>query len=616
MRLSGLSRRVLALAILVALGGCGEDDGLGPVVFSEPETQLDYEVTLIGSPSEAVTELAKLSLSAYRFQEKGIASLAFLRRRGEGDVPVLLKLLRSRGYYLSQAEARAEETGEETGKGTAMLTITIEPGEAFTLTKHALVIEQSGPINPPALLAADFGSRIGDQALSAKIAAAEVEAVTELQRLGYPYARFEGRKGLADPAAATLTVESRIVAGPPYVFGPVVYEGLEQVDQAYLETYLPWEPGQAFSVDALDEYQRELFGTELFAAATVQPPKAQPDGGSGAHPAPLPVTVKVEEGPRRRVTGGFRYDTDLGPSVRASFEHRNIAGANERLLIQGEVGLVEQSFGIGLRKPQFRRPGQDLLGDFTFLRTTDDAFDALSLTAFAGLEREVNEEWKGGLGTLGEVSKIDDAGEDSTAYLFGVPFFAEYDGSNSLLNPTEGARLRFEATPFIGLEDSDIAEFLVLDATGSYYHPLDASRDYVIAARGRAASIPSRGLDVIPVTRRLYSGGGGSVRGFEENFIGPLDDSDDPVGGRSALEAGLEFRGRIWGDVGGVVFTEAGSVSTQVFPDFEEGIQVAAGLGLRYFSPAGPIRLDVAFPVNGRDADDFFQFYFSIGQAF
>ncbi len=106
------------------------------------------------------------------------------------------------------------------------------------------------------------------------------------------------------------------------------------------------------------------------------------------------------------------------------------------------------------------------------------------------------------------------------------------------------------------------------------------------------------------------------MRGFAENIVGPLDDDGDPVGGRSALEAGLEFRARIWGDVGGVVFAEAGSVSTEPFPDFSEGIQTAVGLGLRYYSPAGPIRLDVAFPVNGRDVDDFFQFYFSIGQAF
>ena len=106
------------------------------------------------------------------------------------------------------------------------------------------------------------------------------------------------------------------------------------------------------------------------------------------------------------------------------------------------------------------------------------------------------------------------------------------------------------------------------------------------------------------------------MRGYALDFVGPLDDDDDPVGGLSALEAGVELRAPLSGDIGGVVFVEAGSVSTEMFPDFADGVQVAAGLGLRYHSPIGPIRFDVAVPVNGRSADDAFQIYFSIGQAF
>ncbi len=601
--------RTIATVAMAALAGCGENGGLEPVVFSQPETALSYEVTLIGSPSDEVAALAEQSLSAYRFQDKGAASLAFLRRRGEGDLPILLKILRSHGYYMAEASALAEETGD----GVAQLTITVEPGEAFILTAHDLVIEQSATVAPPALVASDFGSPVGEQALAAEIAAAEAAAVDELKRRGYPYARFEGRKGLADPPAATLRVESGIVAGPSFIFGPVTIEGLEQVDADYLLTYQPWEEGATFATDALDEFQRSLFGTELFAAATVTVPETPPEG---AEPVPLPVTVTVEEGPRRRIAGGLRYDTDLGPSVRTSFQHRNLFGANERLLIQSEAGLIEQSVGIALRKPQFQRPGQDLLTDLTGERTTDDAFDSLSLTGFLGLERQVTKRWKGGFGALVEASLIENAGGESEAYLLGAPVFAAYDGSNNLLNPTKGARARFVATPFLGTEDGEMSEFLVLDAKGSVYQPVDWEHRYVIAARGRFAAIPAPSLDVIPATRRLYAGGGGSVRGYKQDFVGPLDANRDPIGGRSALEAGLEFRAGLWSDVGGVVFAEAGSVSTAVWPDFEEDIQGAVGVGLRYFSPAGPIRLDIGFPVNGRGVDDFFQFYFSIGQAF
>ena len=609
-----LVRTVCLLLAAVSAGCSGNDDGFLPVVFERPETAVFYDVVLEGSPSDEVTGLAELSLASYRLRDNGAASLAFLRRRAEGDVPTLLKILRSRGYYSSSVRV----TVEETGPGAARLTITAEPGPPYTLSEHRLVATQAGAVAPPALDAAALGSPVGGQALSAGIAVAEAAAQTELQHGGFPYAEFTGRTGLADPETATLKVESTIDVGLAYRFGTVTFDGLETVDEEYLRSYLPWAAGDSFDTAALREFQRRLIATDLFTAAVVrqpQEPPEQPPAGA-EEPAPLPVTVTLEEGPRRRIAGGLRYDTDLGTTARVSFEHRNLFGANERMLAEAEGGLVEQSFGLGLRKPQFLRRGQDLLTDLTFLRTTDDAFDAQTVTGFAGLERQVNGRRRGGLGALGEASMIDDSGEEAAAYLFGAPFFAAYDGSNNLLNPTKGSRLRLEATPFVGIFDGSDAEFLALDATGSIYRPLDDEHDYVLAARGRVASILSSGLEVIPATRRLYSGGGGSVRGYEQDFIGPLDGNGDPVGGRSALEAGVELRARLFGDIGGVVFAEAGSVTTQIFPDFSEDLQAAAGLGLRYHSAAGPIRLDVGFPVNGRSVDDFFQFYFSIGQAF
>jgi translocation and assembly module TamA len=607
--------RTLAWTVFLLLaavsGGCsGDDDGFAPVVFERPETAVIYDVVLEGSPSEDVTSLAELSLASYRLRDKGAASLSFLRRRAESDVPTLLKILRSRGYYSSSAEV----TVEEIGPGAARITIVAEPGPAYTLSEHRLVAAREGTVPTLALDAAALGSPVGRQALSAEIAAAEAAAVSVLHHGGFPYAAFVTRSGLADPETATLEVESTIAAGLAYSFGAVTFEGLKTVDENYLRTYLPWQAGDTFNTDELRKFQRLLFATDLFAAVTVSPPEAPPAGRE--EPAPLPVTVSLEEGPRRRIAGGLRYDTDLGPTATASYQHRNLFGANEQLLAEAAGGLVEQSFGLGLRKPQFLRPGQDLLTDLTFLRTTDDAFDALTVTGFAGLERQVSDRWRGGLGALGEASQIDDSGDEAAAYLFGAPFFAAHDGSNNLLDPTTGGRVRLEATPFVGIFDRSDAEFLVLDATGSIYRPLDDKHDFVLAARGRVASILSPSLEVIPATRRLYSGGGGSVRGYAQDFIGPLDGNGDPVGGRSALEIGVELRARLFGDFGGVVFAEAGSVTTEIFPDFSEDPQAAVGLGLRYHSAAGPIRLDVGFPVNGRSEDDFFQFYFSIGQAF
>jgi translocation and assembly module TamA len=598
------------LLLALAAGACARGGALEDPGFERPATAVSYEVTLEGAPSAEITDLAEASLASYLLMPEGAPSFAFLRRRADEDVPVLLKILRSRGHYSATAEARVEETGPE----TARIVLTAEPGPAYTLIEHRLLITGTGAVAPPALDAAALGSPVGGPALAAEIARAEGAAVAELTNSGFPYARFESRKGLADPEAATLQVDSMIAAGAAFRFGAVRFEGVETVDEAYLLSYRPWDEGDTYDAEKLREFQHRLVGTGLFRAARLQPPETPP--ADGPAPAPLPIVATFEEAPPRSVSAGLRYDTDLGPSVRATFEHRNLFGANERLLAEAEVGLVEQRLGAGLRKPQFLRPGQDLLTDVTFARVDDDAFDSLSVTGFAGLERQLSEHWRAGLGGLAELSEIDDADEEGTATLLGAPFFAAFDSTNDLLDPVRGARLRLEATPFVGAFAGEDTEFLTLDGTGSVYLPLDGESRYVVAARGRMASILSPDLESIPPTRRLYSGGGGSIRGYAENFIGPLDEDDDPIGGRSALEGGVELRARLFGDIGGVVFAEAGSVSTAVFPDFEEGVQVAAGFGLRYHSIAGPIRVDLAFPVNGRGADDAWQLYFSIGQAF
>jgi translocation and assembly module TamA len=302
--------------------------------------------------------------------------------------------------------------------------------------------------------------------------------------------------------------------------------------------------------------------------------------------------------------------------VTGGYQHRNLFGENETLTVEAEIGLQVQFFGLGYREPQYMRPGQDLTASLTVKREEDDAFDDLTVTGFAGLERRLTPVWTVGAGGLIEASLISDNGEDTTAYLFGVPIFAAYDSSDDTLDPTTGARARVGITPFIGLFDDALAPFLNLDTTASAYFDLTGEKKYIFATHGRFASILAEDLDTVPQTRRLYSGGGGSVRGFAQRFIGPLDGNNDPTGGLSAVELGGEFRGRIFGDLGGVIFVEAGSVSEEQFPDFNEGVQAAAGVGFRYYSPAGPIRVDVALPINPRDADDAFQLYFSIGQAF
>ena len=152
-------------------------------------------------------------------------------------------------------------------------------------------------------------------------------------------------------------------------------------------------------------------------------------------------------------------------------------------------------------------------------------------------------------------------------------------------------------------------------ATGSTYLDLSGEGNLVLAGRLSVASVSGGSIDELPADRLLYAGGGGSVRGYEFRSISPEDEDGDPTGGRGLVESSIELRYRFL-DYGIVPFFDAGTVTEHTFPSFDEQLQYAAGLGLRYYSAIGPIRADVAVPLNPRPEDDPVAFYISIGQAF
>jgi translocation and assembly module TamA len=627
--------RAVGLAALAALAGCGASEDPNAITFERPETAIAYEAALEGAPSEAIDSLMRDSLEVFRREEDGAQSLAYLRRRAQGDLPTVRKILRAYGYYEGDASVRLEALGgdaeqpamrddaaaasddETPAKPTTRVVITVAPGPRFTLARHDLVLTQAGERPPPALNAADFGSPVGGPATAAEILAAESAAAAALRRQGRPWANVANRSAVADLEVNTIEIETEIVAGPYAVYGETRIEGVDGVKPEYIDTYRPWEPGEPVDEEALRAYQQALIETDLFDAIAVRPPETPPERAPGE--VAVPITIAGTEAPRRSVTAGVRWSTDVGPSARGTYENRNLFGSNETIGAELDVGLEEQRFDLRYREPQFLRPGQDFTAGFNLRHIDDDAFEETAGTLTVGLERQLTDAWTVGAGGLLEVSNTDDRDGEGFElfYLAGLPVFAEHDDTDDTLNPTEGVKASIVAIPFAGYrENGDLPMFTRLDARGSTYFALDEDRNYILAARGRAGVILAEEVSDVPAGKRLYSGGGGSVRGYAERSIGPENDDGDPTGGLSVLELGAEMRARIWGDLGLAGFVEAGAVSDKQYPTFDDGAQLAAGLGVRYYSPVGPIRLDVAVPVNPRDGDESFQFYLAIGQAY
>lgn len=646
---------LILLAALVA--GCSsDDDAFAPVEFEQPETFVEYDVELTGVTDDRVRELMEQALQLYRQQEKGVQSVAFLRRRAQGDIETAQKILRSFGWYearvridVDSPDEVARKAGAQSGGGApgagganapaatdptatsetetddeaddaaeaeddapkALARVIVNERRRYTLARHGMTLVETGAGDPPVPPdAAALGSPVGDFALASGILDAEKAAVVELRSAGRPYAQRLGRDAVADPDTAEIEVDTTIATGAKYVFGDAVYEGADGVERPYIDTYRTWTMGETVDPAKLREFTDDLIATGLFNAASADFPEEPPEGEVA------PVLVRLEEAPPRTISGGVRYDTEAGPAVRGGFQHRNLYGSNETLTLEAIIGLEEQTLEGEYRLPQWLRPGQDLVWGAELRRVDDEAYEELGATLAVGIERELTDEITAGFGILGEVSRTETIDETETAKLVGLPAFLAYDSSDDRLDPSKGIRARIAGTPFAGYQGDTPVSFGILDASASTYFDLTGDKEYIFALRTRLATILSGDIDVVSPSRRLYAGGGGSVRGYGERYIGPLDADGEPTGGRSAFEVGAEMRMKFTDTIGAAAFVEAGSVTEDIEPSFDEGLQVAVGGGLRYFSPVGPIRLDVGVPVNPREADDNFQIYISIGQAF
>jgi translocation and assembly module TamA len=334
------------------------------------------------------------------------------------------------------------------------------------------------------------------------------------------------------------------------------------------------------------------------------------------------LAVALEPAPLRTVAGEAGYGTGEGARAELSWEHRNLIRPEGAVRFRGVLGTEEQLVSATLRRNNFRKRDQVLTGQIAASHVDRRAYEAKTFLVGAAIERQTNIIWqKRWTWSIGadliatderDVNVASGRTRDRTFFIAALPASLSYDGSNDLLDPTQGFRLAGRFSPEASLQDGAFG-YSRLQVDGSFYQPV--SDKVVVAARTRLGTIVGASRDRIAPSRRFYAGGGGSVRGYGFQRLGPRDPVfDDPIGGRSLTEFALEARIRV-GNFGIVPFIDAGNIYTSPLPKFED-LRFGAGLGVRYHTRFGPIRVDVGTPLNRRSGDDRIAVYVSLGQAF
>ncbi|MBE9604926.1 BamA/TamA family outer membrane protein [Acetobacteraceae bacterium H6797] len=596
------------------------------------EPTVNYEPSIADTGDAALQAALQKTSTLFLLRTRARTTALGLIARAQRDTQGMLAALRSEGYYdgtltitiageAPEAPGLADRLQARPADGPPIpVVITANKGEPYRVESVTLVPRGEGA---EAELASVQGRvtlpKPGDQARAQPILDAASAAVEALKNSGHPFAAMTGQDAEIDPATKRLTARLFITPGPFARYGVPVVSGNTQVKPALTSAITRDLAGQPAAPQPMDEKRRALLALGVFDAVRARAADRLAADGT------LPVTYEVSDRPRRAIGGSIAYETRYGPSFGAYWEHRNLLGGAEKLRIYGEVSrLGEGGFsspsetmngklGVTFTKPWFMGENQKLIIDLYGVRERLDPYDRDAVIASVQVERPLTEHLTVSLGPFAEISRITRNDVSNTYHLVGLNGTIRWDNTDSPLDPSRGYRASALLSPTWNIDDS--TPFLRARLTGSTYIDMSSDKSSILALRGSLGTVLTSDNSTLPYDRRFYAGGGGSVRGYGYQRIGPRDSNDDPIGGFSVMETSVELRQKISGPWGMAAFVDGGAVSESGLPS-PSGMSWGAGLGVRYSTGIGPIRADVAVPLNEQPGDSGFGLYIGIGQAF
>lgn len=548
-------------------------------------------------------------LSALKAHVGDASNAAQIDRRAREDSALLQTLLRGAGYYDARITTSVAREG-----GVPVVTLSVEPGtlyrfETVELPGLAAAGEKRGALEQA------FGIKAGDPANADTIAAAEARLRNETGAQGFPFAEVTPPSVVIDHATGRAQLVQPVAPGAALAFGHVVLAPTNLFSARHVEQIARFRTGQPYRAALLDDLRRALIQTGIVASAEVKPVP-------GAAAGTVDVAVNVRPAPPRTIGGELGYGTGEGVRAELDWTHRNLFPPEGALTIRAVAGTQEQAGAVIFRRNNFEGRDRVLTGQLAVANLNRPAFQATTFSLLGRLERQTNiffqKAWVWSVGA--ELAASDERDQivatglsrRRTFFIAALPTSLSYDGTDDLLNPSRGFRLGGRLSPELSLQ-GNVFGYALTQLDASAYHRL--SERIVLAGRVRLGTIIGAPRDAIAPSRRFYAGGGASVRGYGFQAIGPRDVDNNPIGGRSLTEFALEARIKAIGPFGVVPFFDAGTISTSPLPRFD-GLRFGAGVGVRYYSNFGPIRIDLGTPLNPQRGDARVAVYVGLGQAF
>jgi translocation and assembly module TamA len=673
MRLVGRARvkRLLGLMVVASTSCVPADAALAFDFFGlfgsdntpkPSSTTLPYKVEFKVNGDDDVKRALQDSSNLYKLAETPPPDGEALVGRVKADFAPLIDALWGAGYYNGRVLVDVAGVPLELGRGpedaaaraanayrnryTVPVKVIVDTGPQFTLRALSVVERGTGQPSGPAVVPPHvLKLKSGDPARAADLRAANARLVDYFRNQSRPLVKAPLPDPIVDHATQTMDVSFPVDPGPRAGIGEVSLSGPKTFDPAIVRSFIYLEQGEPYRPKALDDMRKSIATIPAVGSVRIREGDRLDANGN------LPIFVDITDRTRNLVGASAGYSTLDGPTGRAYYENRNLFGGAERLRIEGSTFLAPRNDGtriknvgdfkasdIGARftvsflKPALAGTHWDFLVDGLAERnrTGGGRFGGYTVRdagATAALRYRVDEalSFQGGLKY--ERGQTSDVLGQVNYQLAGIPFTVRYDTTDKPLDPSRGIRLTGTVTPYPSFLGSSVG-FTRANATASAYYALDEDARYVLAGRVGLGSLFGGPEDVsrIPSNYRFFAGGVGSIRGYRALSVGPSGPFDFTVGGRSAFDASIEARIKVTDTIGIAPFLDAGGAFRDAIPLLGKTTRVtareggdaraSAGMGLLYYTGIGPIRVDLAAPLNPRRGDKPVAVYVSIGQSF
>ncbi len=587
-----------------------------PVSLDEFEVDVEWRVakiTFVGNDAIPADDLHEAILTKKRaWYAPWRSRPVFDAVTFEADRDRILRLYESRGYYTTKIE---HELIADRDNSLVNATLRITEGPAVTVRQISL----------PEAGTNGQGQREVRERLPLKVGDVfdeelyqRGEKFVRAYYLDKGYAHVEtNRSAAVDLEADLADIEYRAESGPPTFFGDTQVVGVENVAPELVSREIRYDIGEQFSLEKLEETRARVLALELFRSVRMKP---QTEGT----PAQVPIVIEVEEGEPRDVRIGAGFGTGEGVRGQLQWRHRNWFGGGRQLLLSIRASQITNEADATFIQPHlFSSPVHRGIISLQVFEEDEATFTLSAIRLTPRIEHQLTQTVTANIGyriEYGRMSSVDDptingiGGFRRGGVLSGPTGSLLWDTTINPLNPQGGH--------VAGVEILQAGE--LWGGKFNFWRVVFDFRKYqaigwqtVAAMRLRLGLADAIGsIENLPLFERFYAGGERGVRGYARRRLGPLGDSDRPLGGRSLFEGSLEMRRPIWGDLGGAVFVDFGQVSLDAFDPPVSDLEYAVGGGITYSTPIGPLRLDLGIPLEPPPGDASWQIHFSIGHFF